>query len=287
MLARRDFLRTSSFALAAAVPWPGPGLSWKDRIERIGVQLYTVRSELQRDFEGTLGRIAEIGYREVEFAGYFDHPPDQVKAILTRLGLAAPAGHMAYESLKDRDSWAAILDSANRIGHRYVVIAWTPREARQTLDDWKRVAESFNRAGQAAREAGLTFAYHNHEFEFIPVAGRIPFDLLLAETDPGLVKIEMDLYWITLAGFDPLDYFRRHPGRFPMVHVKDMKKGGERPVMVDVGRGDIPFGSIFARRQQAGIRHFFVEHDEPAAPVESVRASYTYLKALEFQDIGP
>ena len=255
----------------------------RDKLEKIGVQLYTVRSLLQRDFEGTLARIAEIGFKEIEFAGYYDRTPNQVKTVLETLKLESPSGHMPYEALADGSAWARVLDTANRIGHKYVVIAWTPQEERQTLDDWKRVAEKFNRAGQAAKDAGLIFAYHNHDFEFKSVGqGPIPFDLLLAETDPELVKIEMDLYWITLGGFDPLQYFRTNPGRFPMVHVKDMKRGGAAPEMVDVGQGDIDFKVIFARRDQAGIRHFFVEHDEPPDPLRSIETSYRYLRHLEF-----
>jgi sugar phosphate isomerase/epimerase len=267
---------------AVSLPWPAGSFVPGDRLDRIGVQLYTVRKEMERDFDGTLTRVAGIGFHEVEFAGYFNRTPEQVKDILTRLGLSAPAGHMPYESLTNAESWGKILDAANRIGHQYVIIAWTPAEARRTLDDWKRVAEGFNWAGRKAKEAGLGFAYHNHDFEFKSIDGQIPFDLLLAETDPELVKIEMDLYWITLGGFDPLQYFRRFPGRFPMVHVKDMKKGGERPQMVDVGKGDIDFRGIFARREDAGIRHFFVEHDEPADPMASITDSYQYLKHLQF-----
>jgi sugar phosphate isomerase/epimerase len=284
MQARRDFLKASAAAVAgAALPWPAWALPRQGTLDRIGVQLYTVRKLMERDVRGTLERVAEIGFKEVEFAGYFGQTPEQVKALLTRLGLDAPAGHMPYESLNDATSWGRVLDQANRIGHRYIIIAWTPQEARRTLDDWRRVADKFNWAGRAAKEAGLSFAYHNHEFEFKSLGGGpIPFDLLLAETDPELVEIEMDLYWITLGGFDPLSYFDKHPGRFPMVHVKDMKKGGERPLMVDVGKGEIDFAAIFARRETGGIRHFFVEHDEPADPLTSIRESYQYLRRLEF-----
>jgi sugar phosphate isomerase/epimerase len=282
---RRDFLKTSAAALAAtAFPWPARASTRGDKLDKVGVQLYTVRTEMQREVERTLARIAEIGFKEVEFAGYFNRSPDQIRNILTTLKLESPAGHMPYEALADPPTWFQILDAANKIGHKYVVIAWTPQEERRTLDDWKRVAEKFNRAARAAKEAGLTFAYHNHDFEFKSVGqgGPIPFDLLLAETDPELVKIELDLYWITLGGFDPLQYFRGHPGRFPMVHVKDMKTGGERPQMVDVGKGDIDFGAIFAQRNEAGTRHFFVEHDEPADPLASIEAGLHYLKGLEF-----
>lgn len=284
MTSRRTFVRTSAAAFAAAaLPWNDVLRMKSDRIEKVGVQLYTVRKEMERDFEGTLAKVAGIGFKEVEFAGYFNRSPEQVRNILTTLKLDSPAGHMPYEALADPPTWFQILDAANKIGHQYVVIAWTPQEERRTLDDWKRVAEKFNRAGRAAKEAGLTFAYHNHDFEFKSLGeGAIPFDLLLAETDPELVKIEMDLYWITLGRYDPLQYFARFPGRFPMVHVKDMKKGGERPLMVDVGQGDIDFKSIFARRELAGIRHFFVEHDEPADPLASVESSYRYLRSLEF-----
>ena len=278
---RRDFVRTSTAALAAAaLPRQAYCGSSARKLERIGVQLYTLRTELRRDFEGTLARVAEIGFKEVEFAGYYERTPEQIRSTLARLGLSSPAGHMPYESLGD--GWSRTLDLAGRTGHQYVAIAWTPVEARQSLDDWKRIGEKFNLAGKAAREAGLTFAYHNHEFEFVPLEGRIPFDILLEQCDPALVKIEMDLYWIALGGRDPLDYFRRYPGRFPMVHVKDMKRVAPKPEMVDVGVGDIDFKTIFGRSEEAGIRHYFVEHDEPRAPLESIRASFQYLRRLEF-----
>jgi sugar phosphate isomerase/epimerase len=282
MTTRRDFVRTSTTAIAAAaLPWPPFSSSPSGPLDRIGVQLYTVRSLLERDFEGTLQRIAEIGFQEVEFAGYFRRPPRQIRSLLQSLKLDAPGGHMPYEALAQPGEWDRVLEMANELGHRYVVIAWTPASDRRTLDDWKRIAERFNAAGRAARRAGLTFAYHNHEFEFTPLgAGPLPFDVLLTESDPELVKIELDLYWITLGGQDPLEYFRRQPGRFPLVHVKDMQRGGEQPRMVDVGAGDIDFAAIFAERERAGIRHFFVEHDEPAAPLDSIRASYQHLRAM-------
>lgn len=251
----------------------------KEKLDRIGVQLYTLRREMERDVEATLRRVAQLGFNEVEFAGYFGRTPKRIHDSLAELKLSSPSGHMPYESLET--NWHEILDQATTVGHEYVVIAWTPAEARKTLDDWKRVAAKFNRAGEAARRQGLKFAYHNHDFEFKAIENTVPFDLLLAETDPELVKIEMDLYWITLAGGDPLTYFQQHPGRFPMVHVKDLKKG-DKPQMVDVGAGDINFKAIFARHEQAGIQHYFVEHDEPVDPWASVTVSYRYLRALEF-----
>ena len=255
------------------------------RIERIGLQLYTVRDLVKQDFEGTLSQIGAIGYREVEFAGYFDHTPEQVRAALDHAGLKAPAAHVPFDAITT--GWEALLHTANLIGHEYVVVAWIPEERRRTLDDWRRIGELLNRAATDAKKAGLGFAYHNHNFEFVPVENRLPYDLLLESTDAGLVKLELDLFWITFGGGDPLAYFARCPGRFPMVHVKDMTRkptadvAPER-VMVDVGKGSIDWKAIFARSQQAGIQHYFVEHDQPPDPLADIRVSYNYLHDLDF-----
>jgi sugar phosphate isomerase/epimerase len=248
------------------------------RLDKIGLQLYTVRKAMQADVEGTLARVAATGYKEVEFAGYFGKSPADIRAMLDRHGLSAPAVHVGSIA---PDQWRASLEAATTIGHRYVVVPWIPAEERATLDGWKRVAENYNRIAAEARAAGLQFAYHNHDFEFVPVEGRIPFDVLLESTDPQLVQLEIDLYWITKGGQDPLRYFQRWPGRVPLVHVKD-SVGAPDHKMVDVGAGKIDFKRIFARREQAGIRHFFVEHDEPPDLFASIRASYEYLKRLEF-----
>jgi sugar phosphate isomerase/epimerase len=247
-------------------------------LDTIGIQLYSVRRELARDFEGTLASLASIGYKEVEFAGYFDRKPDEVKTILGRHGLAAPSAHVPIETV--RQDWPRTLEIAGIIGHRYVVIPWLADEDRRTVDDVRRRAAEFNRLGEAAKRAGVRFAYHNHDFEFTPLDGRIPYDVLLAETDPANVAFELDLMWITKAGQDPLRYFGRYPGRFEMVHVKD-STGAPDYRHVDVGRGTIDFRRILTRRRQAGIRHFFVEHDDPADPLGFARASYQYLKRLE------
>jgi sugar phosphate isomerase/epimerase len=248
------------------------------RLDKIGLQLYTVRDQMKADFEGTLARVAEIGYKEVEFAGYFGHSPTDVKAILDRHGLSAPSTHIAIGEI---DAWKASLDTAKAIGHEYIVMPWIPQEKRKTLDDWKNVASVFNRAAQMAHDAGLQFAYHNHDFEFPKIDGQIPYDVLLQNTDPKLVQLEIDLYWITKAGEDPLAYFARWPGRVPLVHVKD-SAGPPDHKMVDVGQGKIDWKRIFAKRDQAGIKHAFVEHDQPPQPFEDIAVSYRTLKGLEF-----
>jgi sugar phosphate isomerase/epimerase len=275
---RRAFLETMA-GVGVSIACPGAlRTAHGARLDRIGLQLYTVRDVLQRDFEGTLARVAEIGYKEVEFAGYFKHSPADVRAMLDRHGLLAPAVHTGSIA---PDDWKAALDAANVIGHKYIVVPWIPQERRMTLDGYKRVAEDFNRAAQTARDAGVQFAYHNHDFEFQRMDGRIPFDVLLESTDPKLVQYEIDLYWITKGGQDPLAYFARWPGRVPLVHVKD-SMGGPEHKMVDVGAGKIDWKRIFAKRDQAGTKHFFVEHDQPPQPLEDIAVSYRYLKQLEF-----
>jgi sugar phosphate isomerase/epimerase len=282
MLGRRSFLGSLgilAFGAAVRLPRRGPlPTSVPGTLDRIGLQLYTVRQAMGENFEGTLERVAAIGYREVEFAGYFDHRPSAVRAALQRYGLAAPSAHLSFDALGA--NWGRTLQEAGEIGHRYVVVPAIPEEWR-TVDGYRRIAELFNRAGEEANAHGITFAYHNHDFDFARLGGRILYDVLLSETDPKLVAFEMDLYWITKAGQDPLAYFARWPGRFRMVHVKD-STGAPRHEMTDVGRGTIDWRRIFARREQAGIRHFFVEHDQPADAFASIRASYQYLARLTF-----
>jgi len=276
---RREFVKTLATAgVAIAVPHARRTTHDARRLDKVGIQLYTVRDQMKADFEGTLAHVAEIGYKEVEFAGYFDHTPADVRAILDRHGLSAPSTHIA---LGEIDAWKASLDTAKAIGHEYIVVPWIPQEKRLTLDGWKNVAGVFNRAAQLAHDAGLQFAYHNHDFEFPKLEGQVPYDVLLQNTDPKLVQLEIDLYWLTKGGQDPLSYFSRWPGRIPLVHVKD-SAGAPEHKMVDVGQGKIDWKRIFAKKEQAGIKHFFVEHDQPPQPFQDIAASYNYLKGLEF-----
>jgi len=260
---------------------PGFPRARRDRLASVGLQLYTVRRELARDFDGTLARVAEIGYREVEFAGYFGREPAAVKAAIDRAGLAAPAAHIPFESL--REDWPRTLEAAATVGHHWVIVPWIPPEERRPGP----LAERFNRAGAAARAAGLRFAYHNQEYDFAPLVREPHYDLglpptlydwLASETD---IDLELDVYWVIKGGGDPLTYLERYPGRFPLVHVKD-SAGAPSHRMVDVGSGTLDFRAILARRRQAGIRHCFAEHDEPADAFASIRASYDYLTKLEF-----
>ena len=247
-------------------------------IERVGIQLYTVRAGMQRDFEGTLARIAEIGYQDVEFAGYFGRTPAQVRAALNLAGLAGVATHIpGADVAADPDR---IVAETAEIGCQYLVAAWIDQGERQTIADWQRWAERFNRTGEKAKAAGIRFAYHNHDYEFGRLQNQLPYDVLIRSTDSGLVSFEMDLYWLIKAGHDPLAYFARYGARFPLLHVKD-SAGAPEHRMVDVGDGSIDFRRIFSRREQAGVRHYFVEHDEPPNAMESARRSFAYMRGLE------
>ena len=279
MATRREVLRTiGAAAAAAALPgWPVPGGA--DRLKKIGVQLYTVRDALKADFDGTLRKVAAIGYQEVEFAGYMGRTPAQVKASLKTAKLSAPSAHLDLDSLEK--DWAPTVEAARTIGVEYLVVAWIDAARRASIEDYKRIAGTFNRLGKQAKSAGLRFGYHNHAFEMASMDGQVPYDVLLDNTDPELVCFEMDLYWTVDGGKNPLAYFAKYPGRFPLVHVKDRTAQGQ---MVDVGAGVIDWAAIFAHRKQAGIKHEFVEHDEPADPFASIAASYAYLRALRFQD---
>jgi sugar phosphate isomerase/epimerase len=263
------------------------------KIEKIGLQLYTVRDLMKQDFDGTLAKVAATGYKEVEFAGYFDHSPKDVRAAVDHHGLTAPSAHIDYKSLSD-DKFPAVIEAAKVVGHEYLVNPWIEEEIRKQPDAWKHAAETFNRAGEASKKAGIQFAYHNHWFEFLPVNGKLPYDILLTECDPNLVKMELDLCWITVGGQDPLKYFDRYPGRFPLVHVKDVKRippvtaggaqdfGSSMKDMTEVGSGIIDWKKIFAQSDKAGIKHYFVEHDNPKKPLESIKTSYDYLARLRF-----
>ena len=288
---RRTFLGTLAAGVVAV------RASFAASIKNVGVQLYTVRTDLEKDFDGTLAKVAAIGYKEVEFAGYFNHTPQQVRDALKKHRLVSPAAHLDYATVSDAGKWAKALEDAAVVGQKFLVNPWIDEPIRNQPDAWKRAADVYNTAGAAAQKHGIQFCYHNHNFEFYPrqdLGGKLPFEYLLETCDPKLVKMEMDLCWISAAGKDPLDYFRRYPGRFPLVHVKGLRKvpaASPTPIPIDkvlpdvtdVGHEDvIDWKRIFAQSKQAGIEHYFVEHDVPKDPFASLKNSYDYLSKLQF-----
>jgi sugar phosphate isomerase/epimerase len=305
---RRTFIGTSIAATFSAAAKPSlaadSALSFASNapvdahsISSIGLQLYTVRAAMKTDFEGTIAKVAATGYKEVEFAGYFDHSPKAIRAILDENGLASPSCHVSYHFVEKH--WDDTLEAAKIVGHSYIICPWIDEKQRAKPGGWKRAADLFNKAGEAAQKEGIQFGYHNHSFEFQPadsLGGKLPYDFLLAETDPKLVAMEMDLCWITVAGKDPIAYFHQYPGRFPLVHVKDYVKdphatssysGATGSVkfeghLADVGKGTINWKNIFANDDDAGIKHYFVENDDPKSAFDDIKISYNYLHELKF-----
>ncbi len=277
---RREFLRIALGAAAAGALTPrlasGAWARPAGSLGPIGLQLYTVRREMGQNVEGTLAAVAGMGYREVEFAGLFGHSPRDVRAMLDRHGLAAPSSHVGMP--RDMAAWPGMLDDARTLGQSYLICPSFPSDD-LSPNGMKRIAAQFNAAGEAARRAGLQFGFHNHAEEFTPVGGRVPYDELLAECDPSLVTMEIDIYWMVTGGRNPLDYIARYPGRFPMVHAKDRSANG---AMADVGAGTIDFPKILAAFERAGLKHCFVERDDAPDPYASARASFAYLDALTF-----
>ena len=290
---RRTFLETATTLTAATLLTSRLGWAAGDhKIDKVGVQLYTVRDQMKADFEGTIAKVAQIGYKEIEFAGYFGRTSQQVRAVLEKNGLTGVSTHVQWDELDDK--FPSVIETSKAIGLEYIVCPWIPVELRKSPDIWKKASEKFNKCGEQTKKAGMQFGYHNHWFEFLPVNGKLPYDELLADCDADLVKMEMDLCWITAAGADPIKYFERYPGRFPLVHVKDIKKkppissaggqdfGDSLKDMTSVGDGMIDWKKIFSYSDKAGIKHYIVEHDKPADPFASITASYKYWHDLRW-----
>jgi sugar phosphate isomerase/epimerase len=249
----------------------------RTKLSRIGIELYTLRRQAAADLAGTLARVAKIGYKEVEFAGYHNHPATEVRDMLNRNGLTAPAAHIAITEIQSTPD--KTFDDARTVGHEWIVAPTPPAGKRDTMEDWKRIAEQFNAAGKQVKSAGFRFGFHNHNDVFKKIGDVVPIDVLMKETDPALVFYEMDVYWVVNGGGDPVDLLTRYPGRFKLMHLKD-SMGAPDHQMADVGSGTIDFKAVLAHAK--GVEHYFVEHDQPPDAFTDVAASYAYLSKLEY-----
>jgi sugar phosphate isomerase/epimerase len=275
-ISRRQMLGSSAALGLSALIAPTITLAATSAKKQVpGIQLYTVRASMATDVPGTLRAIAGIGYKEVEFAGYFDHSPQQIRRLLDDLQLKSPSAHVDPHAMRDEPM--GLVEAAKVIGHDYLTVAWLRPEDRHSLDDYKRWAEIFNRAGEVCRSNGVRLAYHNHDFEFLPIDGQEPFEILLNEIDPGLMDFEMDMFWVRKGGQDIVDTLKRAPERFTLAHIKDMDEQGN---MVEVGNGAIDFASILGNEAASGLRHLFVEHDQPSDPFKSAAISHLSLAAI-------
>jgi sugar phosphate isomerase/epimerase len=287
-ISRKSFIKASAFALATPML---SKLDWAVKApSKIGLQLYTLRNDISKDLEGTLKKVAAIGYKEVELYGYsdgkfFGKTAKELKAILGGLGLAPVSGHygagVQNKTTKGTlsNDWQRAVDDAAELGQKYVNCAYLTDGERKSIEDYKKYVDLFNKSGEVAKKAGLQFGYHNHDFEFKQLDGQLPYDLI-ASTDPKLVKLELDLYWIVKAGLDPVDLFKKYPGRFPLWHVKDMDKTDKS--FAEVGTGSIDFKKIFDNRKLAGLTHFFVEQDVAKIPaVEAIEISFKNVTKMK------
>ena len=261
-------------ALRWLPPYGAPGL------ERIGLAMITVRALAARDFERTLQAVAKIGYRDLDMYIYEGRrPAKETRAMLDRTGLNCRSARVATPALYR--GWNRSLDAAKELGARWITLANVAYEERLTLGDWQELSELFNRVGEAARQRELGFCYHNHDFELQPLEGKVPLDLMMAATDADLVKLQMDVYWVTKGGRDPANEIARQGSRVASLHLKDMDRTPERGI-TSVGAGTIDFARILSAARRAGVADYFVEEDAPRDALAAARASYTHLEALQF-----
>lgn len=284
-LTRRNFLKQSAGTLAglglAAPLLTACAQTPKRQIDEIGLQVYTIRNSLKNDWQAALRQVAAIGYNTLEMGGFYGESADSFKQFLQEIGLKVLAGGGSIGELRSNPD--EIIKKALEMGQEYVVCFWPWSDSPEgkTVDDWKRLAADFNGIGEKVKKAGLTFAYHNHDLEFKLTDGKIPYDILLDNTDPALVFMEIDIYWILKGGQAPIPYLKKYPGRFPLWHVKDMDNTAERGFAC-VGEGIVNFPEIFNYAETAGLRHIFVEQDQPKDEMACARASHDYLRAMRY-----
>lgn len=261
---------------------PSMAASFKTR--PLALQLFTVRDAVAKDLEGTLDRLAALGYTKLEIYGYngsfFGKTPKEFSAILKKSGMSVISSHhlsglVAKMKGTLSDGWDQAVEDLHEIGAKYMACAYLmPNE--RTPEIYHSLPELLNKSGEKSKTAGIQFAYHNHDFEFEKLDDTVAYDYLITQTDKNLVKMEMDLYWVSKAGQDPVAYFNKYPGRFPLWHVKDMAAGSGD--ITEVGHGTIDFDRIFAARKTAGLEQWFVEQDTSKGDIfESIKASHQYL----------
>ncbi|MEV6652909.1 sugar phosphate isomerase/epimerase [Streptomyces sp. NPDC051219] len=243
----------------------------------IGMHLYTMRISLAQDFRGTLEQLAKIGYATVGVSGRHGHTAAEIRRMLDETRLKAVLEHVGYDTVTGSGLPQA-LDDVATLGGKWIVVPSLPA-AMHTPAGFREAARQFNRAGLAAREAGLKVLFHNHGSDHAVVEGENLFDILVRETDPDLVGFEFDVYWGVKGGADPATYFARHRRRFPALHVKDMAPDGD---FADVGSGVLDFAAMFDEARSGGVKQWLVEHDRPADPLATARNSYNHLSDLRY-----
>ena len=273
----------------------GSGAAATGNLGAIGLQLYSVKDVIEKDLQGTLKQLADIGYKEIEsYPGqkghYFGMEAAEFAKMTKDLGLNLVSSHFGSGSPDDKPGdWhrATMLHNFDQLaakaaetGQQYITCSSLSESLRKTKDDLKRTADLFNQTGEKAKKAGLQFAYHNHAFEFDQEGDVMMYDYLLANTDPELVKYELDLFWVTAAGKDPVAYLEKYPNRFPLCHVKDMDKQ-DKTRNTEVGTGSIDYQKVLKAAKDNGMKHYLVEQEYFTRPsIESMRINYNNLSKM-------
>jgi sugar phosphate isomerase/epimerase len=315
---RRQFIGTSAKASASAILFSSGIFKSSPLLEKIGIQFFSLPKMLDEDLTGALSMLSKIGYTEVELygpysfsspsaierwnavtpslgfkgSGYFGHTAKEMKKLLQENGFSVPSIHTDLDTLQTRMN--KLGEASQILGNKYVVLPSIPPENRKTLDDYKKMAEAFNIIGESAKKEGIKFAYHNHGYGLKEVNGQIPLELIFSNTDPSLVFFEMDLYWTTAGGGDPIALLEKYKGRYPLMHIKDMVKkvhfsgdGGDPkqwielfPYMTTAGNGVLDLKTILTKAKENGTKHFIVEQDMVKEPEIALKKSFDYLASL-------
>jgi sugar phosphate isomerase/epimerase len=282
MTSRREFLvalGASALAPSIACTPRAAAAAKTPPLSGVGVQLYMLRDAMRADPDRTVARIAELGYREIEWWGNWGRTPAQVRALLDANGLTAPSSHIDHRALTP-ERLPALLDAASTIGHRTLVVASTPSNQR-AADDWKRMGQLLSDAGNAAKSRGIRTGYHNHEYEFATHDGRTALDILMAESDPAVVDLEVDCFWAYKAGVEPTGLIRQYRERVTMLHLKD-GDGSPEKRETELGAGVIEWRALLTVALSQRVAHVFVERDEPPDAWASARAGRDYLRTLGY-----
>jgi sugar phosphate isomerase/epimerase len=276
---RRQFLQSLGALSAGVMLAPSTSL-FAAQVQKVGLQLYSVKEDMEKDAQGTLKKLASFGYKELESYPsskgiFFGMKPAEFKKFIGDLGMKVVSSHVDISK-----NFQKTVDEAASIEMKYL---FCPYSKKGSIAEYQKTAAQFNKLGEISKKSGLLFGYHNHDYAFQTMEGQLPYDLLLKETDPKLVVMELDLYWVVKAGADPIAYFEKHPGRFHAVHVKDMAKDGDKQT-IEIGKGSIDFASIFKKAKVGGVKHFFVEQEEfvGSTPLDSAKLNAASLAKLTY-----
>ena len=252
--------------------------------DNVALELYTLREQTKEDFPGALRAVAEAGYKAVEVAGYGKHTPQELRSLLDELGIEAISAHVPYQRFEQE--FDKVIEELHTLGCEYAVVPYTSEELRNSPEAVKRLAETFNRWGERCATEGLRFGYHNHAFEFEPLGEETMYDLLAAQTDPAFVDLQIDVYWVMYAGLDPIELIRRHSGRVPTLHAKEMSNKPDRSDTT-VGDGITPWPQLIAAANASGTQWLIVEQeDDPANTYRDIKRSFENLRNLISMTLG-